>query len=342
MVYVSVIIPVYNAEKYLPACITSLLNQTIQEIEFIFVNDGSTDNSQSLLEMYQQSDSRIILINQDNQGVSVARNNGMAIAQGDYIGFVDADDTITPEYYHKLFTAALDNRTDIVFSNFIQELDGLHIQFKLPFPAGVALKKDYIETTLLPYMFAEDGLNTCCTKLYKRELLHQNAVHFPQGIALGEDGFFNLQAFHYATSVMYLDFSGYFYREVTGSATRNLLEKDYFQRALQVYQFDIKKVIPLSVSDKVLQKQKSIRLANKVVSYTFIYLKPSNGLPFIKKYKYVRAMLRNASVKGIFNNEWLTLKQAKSMFQKITLYCIKYQQVCLLFILTYYSYRRNK
>ncbi|MBC8882999.1 hypothetical protein H9X57_05130 [Flavobacterium piscinae] len=191
-------------------------------------------------------------------------------------------------------------------------------------------------------MFAEDGLNTCCTKLYKRELLHQNAVHFPQGIALGEDGFFNLQAFHFATAVLYLDFSGYFYREVTGSATRNLLEKDYFQRALQVYQFDIKKVIPLSLSDKVLQKQKSIRLANKVVSYTFIYLKPSNGLPFIKKYKYVRAMLRNDSVKGIFNNEWHRLKQAKSMFQKITLYCIKYQQVCLLFILTYYSYRRNK
>ena len=101
MIKLSVVIPVYNAEKHLKACIESLLSQTLAGLEFIFVNDGSQDNSPEIIASYQATDSRITLINQSNQGVSVARNNGIAVAQGEYIGFVDADDTIASDFFEK-------------------------------------------------------------------------------------------------------------------------------------------------------------------------------------------------------------------------------------------------
>ena len=102
-VKVSVIIPVYNCEKYIEECIESLINQTLQECEFIFVNDGSKDKSEEIIKKYADKDERITLINQKNSGVSVARNVGIKKAVGEYIGFVDADDYVDSNYYEKLY-----------------------------------------------------------------------------------------------------------------------------------------------------------------------------------------------------------------------------------------------
>ena len=91
---ISVIIPVYNVEKYLRECLDSLLNQTFKDIEIICVNDGSTDGSLNILNEYASKDSRFIIINQNNQGLSAARNNGLNVAKGDYVAFLDSDDYI--------------------------------------------------------------------------------------------------------------------------------------------------------------------------------------------------------------------------------------------------------
>ena len=104
---ISIIIPVYNSEKYLEECIISLLNQTLKECEFIFINDGSTDNSYNICKEYERKDGRIVLINQENRGVSTARNIGMTRAQGDYITFVDSDDYVDNKYIETLLSYAL-------------------------------------------------------------------------------------------------------------------------------------------------------------------------------------------------------------------------------------------
>ena len=96
MIKISVIIPVYNVERFLARTLDSVLNQTFQELEIICVNDGSPDNCASILESYAQKDKRIKVITQENQGLSVARNNGFAQATGDYIYFLDSDDVIHP------------------------------------------------------------------------------------------------------------------------------------------------------------------------------------------------------------------------------------------------------
>lgn len=115
---VSVIVPIYNVEKYLKKCLTSLINQTLKEIEIICVNDGSTDNSAKILEHFAKNDFRIKVISQQNSGLSGARNTGLEIATGEYIGFVDSDDWVDLEFFEKLYITAKENSADISCAGF--------------------------------------------------------------------------------------------------------------------------------------------------------------------------------------------------------------------------------
>ena len=144
-VKVSVIIPVYNCEKYIEECIESLINQTLQECEFIFVNDGSKDKSEEIIKKYADKDERITLINQKNSGVSVARNIGIKKAVGEYIGFVDADDYVESDYYEKLYNTAKNNNCSIVVCNWKSRLNGKDSEFILPFIKNKVMNKKDIE-----------------------------------------------------------------------------------------------------------------------------------------------------------------------------------------------------
>lgn len=342
MVKISIIIPVYNAEKYLSACLDSVLQQTLQEIEIICVNDGSKDNSLAILQQYQSIDSRIVLINQHNQGVSVARNKGLEIASGEFVGFVDADDTIEPKMYQTLYKTAINQNVDVVISHFLKEQDGVVVKSSLPFPFHQKFDSLYIEKEIIPYMISHDGLNTSCPKIYKKSLIYSKEIRFPEGVALGEDGLFNFQSFFWAASAIQIPYAGYLYREVPGSATRNIVEKDYFKRALEVFHFDYKKTVPLELPDEEIEKLKAIRFADKVLANVFIYLRPDNGLSFLDRYAYVRKMISNTDVKAVFSKYDKLLLSRKQGFQKIVLLCIRYRLMLPLVVLNAYSHFRNK
>lgn len=128
---VSVVIPIYNVEKYLRQCLDSVVNQTLKDIEIICINDGSTDNSLDILEEYAQDDDRIKIVNlKENMGVSNARNKGIEHASGEYIGFVDPDDYIDTDFYGKLYKKASETNADIVKGNDLNVLypDGTKVQ----------------------------------------------------------------------------------------------------------------------------------------------------------------------------------------------------------------------
>ncbi len=110
---VSVIVPVYNSEKFISKCIESILSQTLAEIELILINDGSTDASPVICEKYMNADSRIKYISQKNQGVSAARNAGLRVASGEFIGFTDSDDYVAPEMYEILYSNAMKYSVDV-------------------------------------------------------------------------------------------------------------------------------------------------------------------------------------------------------------------------------------
>ena len=113
---VSIIVPIYNSEKFMDKCINSILNQTLKEIEIILVNDGSTDRSEFICKKYENIDNRIKLISKKNGGVSSSRNYGVSIANGEFITFVDSDDFIEIDMCEKLYTAAIENHCDIVMN----------------------------------------------------------------------------------------------------------------------------------------------------------------------------------------------------------------------------------
>ena len=295
-VKVSVIIPVYNSENYLEECVQSLLNQSLKECEFIFINDGSTDNSYNILKKYEALDKRVLILNQENKGVSIARNNGLAKARGSFVGFVDSDDTVESEYFETLFEAGIKNNVDVVMVDWNTIKNNACKKFEYKFDENKLLNKQYIEENILPLFIKEDSLNAIWNKLYKRELIEKFNINFPEGVALGEDGIFNIRFFTYAKSAFYLKYSGYNYREVEGSATRNIVEKDYFKNSLEVYKNDIKEFKQWNIDIKDIDRYKADKLINSVMSYAYLYFDSNEQLTLGERYKYVNKMIKTKEV----------------------------------------------
>ncbi|MDR6878659.1 glycosyltransferase [Bacillus sp. 3255] len=341
-VKVSVIVPVYNAEKYLIPCLDSLLSQTLQECEFIFINDGSRDLSGKIIEDYTKKDSRIKLLHQENQGVSMARNKGLLSAVGDYVGFVDADDYIEKDMFATLYRAVLEEDIDVVISNFESEIDGRKVKTEYPFPVQTRLDRDYIEREILCFFLKSDQLNTACNKLYKRKLIQEFAVAFPEKVALGEDGMFNMIYFSRAASAIYIDYSGYHYREVMGSATRNIREKDYFKRAIEVYSRTTPSALEKYIDTNKSKQLKSIKLIHSVMSYIYIYLTSSKELSFSNRLRYVNNMINNPNVREALPYFYQEVYEALSRYEKFIVDMIRLRSTIGLYFGTTYSKLRNK
>lgn len=338
---VSVIIPVYNAEKYITECIKSLLNQTLFECEFIFINDGSNDNSEEIIKKYQPIDTRIKLITQENLGVSIARNKGLKVAEGQYIGFVDADDYIQHDMYELLYSAASQSDCNVVICNFQSETDGHRVTSSYPFPAEKILDKSYIEEHIMPYFLKSDGLNSVANKIYRKKIIRDFKIEFPSGVALGEDGIFNMKFFSHAPTVKYLEYAGYHYREVSGSATRNILEKDYFKRALEVYHLELPKFYYDKYDLIEIQKLKSIKLVNNVMSYIHIYFKPSTKLSFKERYRYINNMISHKDVRESLYDFYSESYNMIGRYEKFIVTMMKLKSMMGLYCATAYSRYRN-
>lgn len=204
---VSVIIPVYNSEKYLEECIESLLGQTLKECEFIFVNDGSKDNSYNILKKYEKLDRRIKIINQKNQGSSMARNSGLNIARGKYIGFIDSDDYIDKDMISILYNNIIKNEADIsicdyyeVYSNEkkIERVNCDNVEVVMN--NTEALNKIYEEKGWL-YVVAWN-------KLYKKELFEN--IKFMEG-KIHEDEIIAHELLYNAKRIVYTNKKLYYY-----------------------------------------------------------------------------------------------------------------------------------
>ena len=195
---VSIIVPVYNVEKFLQKCLDSIVEQTLKEIEIICINDGSPDNSLEILNEYASKDDRIIVISQENQGLSAARNAGLKIATGEYIGFVDSDDYIELNYYEKLYNTACKNDSDIALTTILK-----HKKKYLRY--NVLHKKEKVAYTLNDKMkISEDNTHRIFyvwNKIYRKSLLDKYQMSFPVGRVF-EDVLFNLKTIYYANSIV--------------------------------------------------------------------------------------------------------------------------------------------
>lgn len=223
---VSVIVPVYNCEQFVETCASSILQQTISSLELILVDDGSRDGSGRICDEIARRDSRVTVMHQKNQGVSAARNAGLALAKGDWITFVDADDYLLPEALETLLDAAHDAQI-VMYDLITTYADGRTEPDTIPLlPESRCVKRSDWTPALLAQM-----AGSACRCLYQRELLQ--GVTFPVGIKLSEDRLFNLAAMGKAEELFYLK-KGLYIRTLREGSACFSYHPDHFECDLRV------------------------------------------------------------------------------------------------------------
>lgn len=217
---VSVIVPMYNVEKYLARCLESIVNQTLKDIEIICVNDGSQDKSNKIAQSYTEKDSRVILINQENKGLSAARNAGMDAARGKYISFIDSDDWIDLDFLEKLYTAAEKYNADAACASILRPHDSGKNPYKVKFETEqifsvVAEKYRILEIPRRCYVW---------NKIYKLDELKRQELRFIEGVTF-EDIYFTIRFLYYCKEIVTVPETCYHYYVNRKSITRAATDK---------------------------------------------------------------------------------------------------------------------
>ena len=224
---VSVVVPCYNVEGFLPETLNSLINQTLSDIEIVCVNDGSTDETLSVIRDYQQRDKRVVLVDGPNGGYGAAMNRGMGAARGTYIGIVESDDFVAPDMFEKLYAAATEYDADFVrsdFNKFWTAEDGTRDTVYEHLTTKKKLYNCVIDPQKQKEAFNAQMLNW--TGIYKTEFLRAHDIRHNEtpGAAYQDNGFW-FMTYAYARRVVFLDEAFYFYRQDNAASSINQTDR---------------------------------------------------------------------------------------------------------------------
>lgn len=229
----SIIITVYNGERFLQECISSVRNQTYKNLDIIIVNDGSTDGTKDIIEKHIKIDRRIRYIEQDNLGQVVAKKTGVGYAKGDYVTFLDADDWLDPDYYDEMCKHAVKSRADIVTSGIIWEFPN-KVSFNQmdSFECGIydkeSIKQEIVPQLMYSWRTGRQGIITGTTiKFFQRELLIEEQENLDDRITIGEDAALVYPAIMDASLVEVTEVCGYHYRQHDSSMVHKVDGKSF-------------------------------------------------------------------------------------------------------------------
>lgn len=223
---VSIIIPVYNVEKYLKKCLDSLCGQTLKEIEILLIDDGSTDGSGAILDAYAGRDKRVRVLHKKNAGVAAARNDGIRLAEGEWIAFVDSDDWLEPDMYEKAYQAVKNTDVDILYfdavKNFAKRTESWS-HFDREFVTDEkdvldAMQRGVLYFPMTPYP-TKVPIAAPWDKLFRASLIKEHALCYIEELKTLDDMVFNVYALEYAKKIKYIKEPLYHYRMVEGSIT---------------------------------------------------------------------------------------------------------------------------
>ena len=206
---ISVLIPAYNVERYLPRCLDSVLSQTFKDFEVIVIDDGSTDGTGNICDDYAEKDSRVKVYHQENKGISATRELCLQYASGEYIQFVDSDDWIDENMLGEMYAVACRDDADVVGCNFYEEY-GYHCN-----EVGVCYseKNDFFKDVV------GDHWGVLWKLLMRKSVIDSNGITFPRGINGGEDYVFVVQVLYFAKNVVSINRSFYHYNRMNSSST---------------------------------------------------------------------------------------------------------------------------
>ncbi|EMM0109135.1 glycosyltransferase [Providencia rettgeri] len=296
----SIIVPVYNVEQYIYQCIDSLLNQTLNNIEIIIVNDGSTDSSMKIVESF--IDDRIIVINKQNGGLSSARNIGMQHATGSYIAFLDSDDWVDKNAYKILYETAIKHSSDIVSCGYFMAYPDKFIEV----PSTPIININF----LIRPEFIKNIKVSAWDKIYKRELFVKSNITYPLGLYY-EDTPTTIPLLFSANTVTIISEPLIYYRQREGSITK--------ENKFNIKNFDVFKGVDLIYSFAINNRINSNRLTHSI---DYIYLKKCfidtflrvNRHNLTEKYaSYIKKELKNRKI-SIFNKLLTKKEQAFILF----------------------------
>lgn len=280
---VSVIIPVYNCKDYLEECLKSVINQTLREIEIILVDDGSTDGSGELAEKLSERDPRIKVIHQKNMGAASARNSGIKIASGEYIGFVDSDDYIDERMYEILYSNT-ENYVEIVQCNYI-EIDKNNKNNRIIAnnmeKLGV-LEKEYIQENIIPSFASNINRGFYClwNKIYKREWINKENLSIDESLEIAEDWWFNIICFSKVNTMRFVGDELYYYIHQNNDSLMSKYRKNQFELQLVCR----KRICDLLKNYDIsrYKKEFNIRFLNSLTSNILLEFKNNKEFNYIK------------------------------------------------------------
>ena len=304
---ISVIIPVYKAEKYLSRCIASLLAQSFTAFELLLIDDGSPDNSGKICHDWAERDCRIRVLHQTNAGVSAARNKGLDEAKGEYIVFVDSDDYVGTDYLKHLYEERPLEQDSIVVHGFTIVSEQADRQYTTSFIPSVYTGRDVRELFLNDEMRDMRGP---VAKLFSRVLIERLGLRFPVEISFGEDTIFNFQYLFHCRQVVVGSHVDYVYCDVPGSLTKCL--NDF---ASEYATFKLYKSITVRLAGKL-----DLNVADMRTAFSFVVLffqraliadyRSAGKVPFSLRTQHLRplAVEQRSFMKEFYHSRYKTDK----------------------------------
>lgn len=336
--FISIIVPIYKIpESYLKKCLDSILTQNFEDIEVILVDDESPDKCGDICDEYANIDSRIRVIHQKNQGVSVARNAGIDAANGKWISFVDGDDWLEPDYVSKFYEITLNDNSDIIMCDCYVNYSSREVKNKFFNDFEIKTTGKEKDRFLLQYLCSKicnDDLATTdvgspWAKIYKREFLIKNNLRFKPELIRMQDNVFNLYAFQLANSLYYKENYLYHYRKSEFSGfcryTPNIIK--YYELVFK----ELDEFINKYKKSEEFNIAKNVKIVKSIYVYCkMYYLHKDNN----KGHKEVNNELKTLLKKELYKNAISNVEfRYLSLLEKVFVVCLKFKMINMIRVL---------
>lgn len=284
---ISIIVPAYNSEKNIECCIKSIEKQTYKNLEIIIINDGSKDNTRSICEKMQKQYNNIILINQENAGVSASRNVGIDKATGKYIMFVDSDDFIEANTLEVMLRYN-EEEADLTIANYKKYYSENNIINNVSVEEKKYNKKEFLD--YFWDLYYANLINSPCFRIYKKDIIKKNNINFNLNYELGEDLIFNLQYLDKCENIYILKEYLYNYRYSINSLTTKYRE-NYLEIQMKLSEYIKEFLINNNAYNSKNEKQMNKNICNIIISSIQSLFLPSSGLSRKEKRRIIKRYL---------------------------------------------------
>ena len=332
---ISVIVPVYNVEKYLHQCVNSLLIQTYKDFEIILVDDGSTDSSGIICDDYAKNNFNIRVIHKKNQGLGLARNTGLQHASGEYVTFIDSDDYADKHLLEDLYNGIIETNVDVCIGGFKKVADSGQVLYEEKYDEQYFIHDNTTNKAFIKMLGSlpskHDSIRmSVWNVLYKLSIIKDNNIQFPSERELiSEDLIFDFYYYQYVKKCKLLNNSNYYYRANPTSLTMSY-RKDRLERTIVFY-----KHLSKLMKKSNYSKESFLRFKKLIFIYIRMCIKQEksriSNLNFFKSLSNIKLICSNKDLIQIVNSypvEKLGFKQ------RIFIMCIKYKLTIILYFLT--------